>query len=80
MGKKKQKMLFSIVYQVPFETDTDLYETEDPNEMAAIDQKEANEDPFEAFLAMASLPGGKFRAKVTPVESVEQKTGLELKG
>ena len=82
MGKKKQKpkMLFSIVYQVPFEPDTDLYDTDDPKEMAAIDEKEANEDPFEAFLAMAALPGGKFRAKVSYVESVAEKTGLKVKG
>jgi hypothetical protein len=82
MGKKKQKpkMLFSIVYQVPFEPDTDLYDTQDPKEMAAIDEEAANFSPLEAITAMATLPGGKWRAKVSYVESAEEKTGLKVKG
>ena len=31
----KPKLLFSILYQVPFEPDPKLYDTKDPKEMAA---------------------------------------------
>ena len=79
IGKPKQKMLFSIIYQVPFDADTALYDTKDPKEMAAVDEKEANKTPFEAFRSMATLPGGKFRVKVSHVESTADKTGLKVK-
>ena len=82
MGKQKQKpkMLFSIVYQVPFEPDTDLYDTKDPKEMAAIDEKETLKDPIKAIQAMSLLPGGTWRVKVSQVESVAEKAGLKVKG
>ena len=68
----KPKLLFSIVFQVPFEPNPNLYDTKDMKEMAAAAEKEANETPLAAFLAMAHL-GGKYKVKVSPVES---KTGL----
>lgn len=82
MGKAKKvkpKMIFSIVYQVPFEPDPDLYDTKDPKEMAAIDEKETLKDPISAIKAMSQLPGGKWRVKVQHVESTGEKAGLEVK-
>jgi hypothetical protein len=85
MGRKKKqeqkpKMLFSIIYQVPFEPDPDLYDTKDPKEMAAMDEEAAVFSPLEAITAMATLPGGKWKVKVSHVESVAEKTGLKVKG
>jgi hypothetical protein len=82
MGKAKRvkpKMIFSIVYQVPFEPDPDLYDTKDPKEMGAIDEKETLKDPILAIKAMSQLPGGRWRVKVSPIESTEKKTGLKVK-
>jgi hypothetical protein len=67
----KPKLLFSIVYQVPFEPDPNLYDTKDPKKMAAAAEKEANETPLAAFLSMAHL-GGKYKVKVSPVVSTEK--------
>lgn len=72
----KPKLLFSIVYQVPFEPDPDLYDTKDPKKMAAAAEKDANETPLAAFLSMAHL-GGKYKVRVSAVEPKE--TGLIVK-
>ncbi len=74
----KPKLLFSIVFQVPFEPDPNQYDTNDPKEMATIAEKEANEAPLAAFLSMAHL-GGKYKVRVSPIESAEEKTGLVIK-
>ncbi len=75
----KPKLLFSIVYQVPFEPDPKQYDTKDLKKMAAAAEQEANETPLAAFLSMAHL-GGKYKVKVSTVESTEKKTGLKVKG
>jgi len=75
----KPKLLFSIVFQVPFEPDPNQYDTNDPKEMADIAEKEANAAPLAAFLSMAHL-GGKYKVRVSSVESTEEKTGLVIKG
>jgi hypothetical protein len=79
-AKAKPKMLFSIVYQVQFEPNTALYKSKDPKKMAAAAEKDANETPLAAFLSMAHHHGGKYRVKVTPLESTEETTGLLVKG
>lgn len=77
--KVKTKLLFSIVYQVSFEPDPDLYKTKDPKKMAEAAEKDANETPLAAFLSMAHQQGGKYRVKVSPIESTEEVTGLLVK-
>lgn len=72
--KSTPKLLFSIVYQVPFEPDPSHYDTTDPKKMAAACEKSANETPLAAFLSMAHH-GGKYKVKVTPVAE----TGLIVK-
>jgi hypothetical protein len=48
--------------------------------MAAMDEEAAVFSPLEAITAMATLPGGKWKVKVSHVESVAEKTGLKVKG
>jgi hypothetical protein len=76
----KPKLLFSIVFQVPFEPDPDLYDTNDPKVMATAVEKEANETPLAAFLSMAHHSGGKYKVRVSPILSTEDQTGLVIKG
>jgi hypothetical protein len=75
------KMLFSLVFQVPYDPDWDLYDTTDLEEMAAIDEKEALKDPELAFKAMSQLPGVRWRVKVAGAGDVKKKkkTGLIVK-
>jgi hypothetical protein len=75
----KPKMLFSMVFQVPFEPDWDLYDTTSLEEMAAIDEKEALKDPELAFKVMSQLPGVRWRVKVSGAGDVAKKTGLKVK-
>ena len=77
VDEPRPKLLFSIVYQVPFEPDASQYDTTDLAKMAAAAEKDANETPLAAFLSMAHL-GGKYKVKVsTAVPKVD--TGLLVK-
>ncbi len=76
----KPKMLFSLVFQVPFDPDWDLYDTTDLEEMAAIDEKETLKDPALALKAMSQLPGGRWRVKISGAGDTEEKTGLKVEG
>jgi hypothetical protein len=74
--KKRQKMKFTLAFQVDYEVDPDTYTDTDPIKMAAEDTASASEDPLVALQGMAELPGARVRVKCEAVQTAGEKAGL----
>ena len=73
---KKQKMKFTLAFQVEYEVDPETYTDPDPVKMGEEDTASALEHPFVALQGMASLPGARFKVKCGPVLTEGEKAGL----
>lgn len=75
-GPKKQKMKFTLAFQVEYEVDPDTYTDPDPAKMAAEDTAEAMTAPLTALRGMAEFPGAKVRVKCEAIQNEGEKAGL----
>ena len=70
-GSPKQKMRFTLVFQVDYELDPETYTDPDPIKMGEEDTLSANEAPLTALKGMAGLPGEvRVRVKCEPVQAL----------
>ena len=74
----KQKMKFTLAFQIEYDVDPTTYTDPDPKKMGEEDTASAEENPMVALQAMMKQPGAKFRVRCEPVQSVAQKAGLEV--
>jgi hypothetical protein len=74
----KQKMKFTLAFQVEYDVDPTTYTDPDPKKMGEEDTASAEDNPFVAFQAMMKLPEAKVRVKCEAVETVAQKAGFEI--
>ena len=73
----KQKLKLTVFYQTTYDADTNQYETDDPKEMAQIDQSAIEHDPaFTLRYLFDSLPEGQLKFQVTAVPEIGD---IELK-
>jgi hypothetical protein len=75
-GPKKQKMKFTLAFQVEYEVDPETYTDPDPLKMGAEDTASALEAPLTALKGMAELPGAKVRVKCEAIQNEGEKAGL----
>jgi hypothetical protein len=75
---QKQKMKFTLVFEVEYEGDPETYTDPDPVKMAEEDKAAAESQPFVALQGMMQQPGASFNIKCEALQSVGQKAGLEL--
>ena len=76
LGPKKQKMKFTLAFQVEYEVDPDTYTDPDPAKMGEEDTASASEAPLTALKGMAELPGAKVRVKCEAIQNEGEKAGL----
>ena len=74
----KQKMKFTLAFQVEYDVDPTTYTDPDPQKMGEEDTASAEENPLLALQGMMQQPGSKFRVRCEPVETVAQKAGFEI--
>ena len=77
-GPQKQKMKFTLAFQVEYEVDPETYTDPDPTKMGEEDTASAMEAPLAALKGMSELPGAKVRVKCEPILTTGQKAGLEV--
>ena len=75
-GPKKQKMKFTLAFQVEYEVDPEDYTDPDPIKMGEEDTEGAMEAPLTALKGMAELPGAKVRVKCEAIQTEGEKAGL----
>jgi hypothetical protein len=68
-GTPKQKMRFTLVFQVDYEVDPETYTDPDPSKMGKEDTLSANEAPLTALKGMAELPGVRVKVKCEPIKT-----------
>jgi len=74
----KQKMKFTLAFQVEYVVDPTTYTDPDAKKMGEEDTASAEENPLLALQAMMKQPGAKFRVRCEPVQTVAQKAGFEV--
>lgn len=75
-GPQKQKMKFTLAFQVEYEVDPDTYTDSDPTKMGEEDTASAMEAPLQALKGMSELPGAKVRVKCEAIQTEGEKAGL----
>lgn len=74
----KQKMKFTLAFQVEYDVDPTTYTDPDPKKMGKEDTESAEENPMLALQAMMKQPGAKVRVRCEPIQTVAQKAGFEV--
>ena len=75
-GKKKQKMKFTLAFQVEYDVDPDSYTDPDPIKMGEEDTLSAAASPFTALKGMSELPGARVKVRCEPIQTTGEKAGL----
>lgn len=75
-GTPKQKMKFTLAFQVEYEVNPETYTDPDPIKMGEEDTLSANEAPLLALKGMSELPGAKVRVKCEAIQTEGEKAGL----